>query len=122
MLKISSSWEYALLLVKYLTDNPGIHTIGDISIALTSKEPFLRKIANRLENTGIISSKKGRYGGVELARKWTSVYDILSAVGEDLSITVCSSGSCEFSHSCGISPTISNIQRWFDTILKITKL
>lgn len=122
MLKISSSGEYALLLVKYLTDHPGIHTINEVSVALSTKEPFLRKIANKLEKNGIITSKKGRYGGIELAKKGISIYEILSSVGEDLSITVCSSGTCEFSHSCGISPTIANIQRGFDTILKITKL
>lgn len=122
MLKISSSGEYALLLVKHLTHNPGTHTISAISEKLAIKEPFLRKTANRLEKAGIIVSHKGRYGGVELLKKDVSVYDILLAVGEDLSITVCSNGNCSSSETCGIVPTISNIQRGFDTILKITRL
>lgn len=122
MLKISSSWEYALLLVKYLTHNPGIHTIGIISEKLSIKEPFLRKTANKLEKTDIIISHKWRYGGVELVKKDISVYDILSAVWEDLSIAICSHGKCDSSESCGITPTIANIQRGFDTILKITRL
>lgn len=122
MLKISSSGEYALLLVKYLTNNPWTHTIGSVSERLATKEPFLRKITNKLEKAGIITSHKGRYGGIELQKKDTSVYEILSAVGEDLSITVCSHGSCSSSETCGIIPTIANIQRGFDTILKITKL
>lgn len=61
MLKISSSGEYALLLIKYLTHNPGTHTIGIVSEKLTIKEPFLRKITNKLEKAGIIASHKGRY-------------------------------------------------------------
>lgn len=122
MLKISSSWEYALLLVKYLTHNTGIHTISAVSEKLSIKEPFLRKIANTLEKASILTSHKGRYGGIELVKKDISVYDILLAVWEDLSITVCSSGKCSSSETCGIVPTISNIQRGFDTILKITRL
>lgn len=122
MLKISSSWEYALLLVKYLTHHPGTHTIGTVSEKLATKEPFLRKITNKLEHAGIITSHKGRYGGIELIKKDISVYDILLAVWEDLNITVCSSGTCSASATCGIVPTIANIQRGFDTILKITRL
>ncbi|MDD5377400.1 MAG: Rrf2 family transcriptional regulator [Candidatus Gracilibacteria bacterium] len=122
MLKISSSGEYALLLVKYLINNPGTHTIASISEKLIIKEPFLRKITNKLEKAGIITSHKGRYGGIELMKKDTSVYDILTAVGEDLNITVCSHGNCRSSETCGIVPTIANIQRGFDTILKITRL
>lgn len=80
MLKISSSGEYALLLVKYLNQNPGTHTIASVSEKLSTKEPFLRKITNKLENTGIIASHKGRYGGIELLKKDISVYDILLAV------------------------------------------
>ena len=122
MLKISSSGEYALLLVKHLIHNLGTHTINAISEKLGIKEPFLRKTANKLEKAGIIISHKGRYGGVELVKKDISVYDILSAVWEDLSIAVCSHGTCSSSETCGITPTIANIQRGFDTILKITRL
>ncbi|OIP53972.1 hypothetical protein AUK10_01755 [Candidatus Gracilibacteria bacterium CG2_30_37_12] len=122
MLKISASGEYALLLIKYLTHNPGIHTIGIVSEKLSIKEPFLRKVANTLENANILTSHKGRYGGIELVKKDISIYDILLAVGEDLNITVCSGGKCNSSETCGIVPTISNIQRGFDTILKITRL
>lgn len=122
MLKISSSGEYALLLVKYLSHNPGTHTINTVSERLAIKEPFLRKITNKLEKANIILSHKGRYGGVELVKKDISVYEILSAVGEDLSIAVCSHGKCASSENCGITPTIANIQRGFDTILKITRL
>lgn len=122
MLKISSSGEYALLLIKYLTHNTGTHTISTVSEKLAIKEPFLRKITNKLEKADIIISHKGRYGGVELIKKDISVYDILQAVGEDLSIAVCSHGSCSSSETCGITPTIANIQRGFDTILKITRL
>lgn len=93
-----------------------------MSEKLAIKEPFLRKTANRLEKAGIVLSRKGRYGGIELIKKDISVYDILLAVGEDLSITVCSSGKCSSSETCGIAPTIANIQRGFDTILKITRL
>lgn len=122
MFKISSSGEYALLLIKYLSHNPWTHTISIIREKLAVKEPFLRKITNKLEKATIITSHKGRYGGVELIKKDISVYDILSAVWEDLSIAVCSHGTCVSSEHCGITPTIANIQRGFDTILKITKL
>lgn len=93
-----------------------------MSEKLAIKEPFLRKITNKLEKAGIVISHKGRYGGIELIRKDISVYDILLASGEDLNITVCSGGTCNSSETCGIVPTIANIQRGFDTILKITRL
>ena len=80
MFKISSSGEYALLLVKYLAHHPGIHTISTVSEKLAIKEPFLRKVANTLEKSNILISHKGRYGGIELVKKDISVYDILLAV------------------------------------------
>jgi DNA-binding IscR family transcriptional regulator len=51
-----------------------------ISEKIIAKEPFLRKITNKLEKANIVVSYKGRYGGIELVKKDISVYDILLAV------------------------------------------
>lgn len=122
MFKISASSEYALLLVKYLSENPGIHTLENVSEATGIPLPMLRKVASKLEKGGIVASKQGRSGGISSIRPNVSVKDVLVAAGENLSIALCSGKGCSSAQHCSIAPVIKNLQRGFESILSITKL
>ena len=122
MFKISASSEYALLLVKFLSENPGIHTLEKLSENTGIPLPMLRKVAAKLEKSGIVTSKKGRTGGVSSCRENVSVKDVLVAAGENLSIALCSGKGCSSSSNCSIAPVIKNLQRGFESILSITRL
>ena len=93
MFKIGATAEYALLMVQYLRKNPGAHTLSDIAEAVDVPENCLRKVTGGLGRAGIILSKKGRGGGIEMVSRIFSVGEILEAVGETFSIAHCS-GVC----------------------------
>ncbi|EKE29660.1 MAG: hypothetical protein ACD_2C00130G0011 [uncultured bacterium (gcode 4)] len=122
MLKISAQSEYALILIRYLLKSTVSQKISDISAKTTIKEPMLRKIVNKLENKQILSSIKWRNWWILLKQREISVYEALDAMWEDLNVAICSGKKCSKNDSCGIAPIISNLQRWLDAVLKITKI
>lgn len=124
MFKISAAGEYALHLVRFLSDHPGIHTLESLSANAGIPLPMLRKISAKLEKAGIVVSKKGRSGGISGPDFRPSVKDVLLAAGEDLSIVVCSKGTveCSSQSACSIAPVLKNLQRGFESILSITRL
>lgn len=122
MLKISAQSEYALILVAYLLKKNDFNKIGDISIETQIKEPILRKIANRLEKWWVIISNKWRNWGIKANVTSISVYDVLNIMWENLGVALCSSKVCDKSWKCEIWSVVANLQRWLESVLKITKL
>jgi len=121
MFKISATSEYALLLVQFLLKNEGNFNLEEIAARIRVPENCLRKVTGKLEKAGIILSKKGRGGGIELLAKAPSVFQVLEAVGEDFHVAHCA-GSCGKTASCDLSGPLKNIERGFKSILSLTKL
>jgi Rrf2 family protein len=123
MLKLSAKSEYALLLVRYLLDRQNQrHSLTQIAQDLSISETLLRKITSDIVRAGICTSLKGRLGGIQIAHSDVMVYDVLGAVGEDLSVALCTESSCTKESSCRISPTLKRIQRGMEALLKITRV
>jgi Rrf2 family transcriptional regulator, nitric oxide-sensitive transcriptional repressor len=67
----------------YIADrSPELVQIKDISMDQGISESHLRLVIADLANAGIVLTKQGRYGGVELAKppEKITVFDILLAV------------------------------------------
>lgn len=126
MIKLSKKWDYGLKAISYLaTKKWQLVKISEIAQELSLSENFLRKIVNDFEKSWLIKTIKGRNGGVILDRelKSISLYDIFSSLGEDLSITNCTSGaSCKNEESCVTTKTLKSLQKWFNSLLKINTL
>jgi len=65
--------------------------IRDIALHEGMSETCLRRIIADLNTGGILETKQGRNGGVQLAKSpnQISVFDIFLAVGEEMGITDC---------------------------------
>ena len=122
MLKISAQSEYAMIVLRYLLKFDEFKKISEVATGTNVKEPILRKITNKLERSWIIASNKWRSWGIKILKKDIYVYEILEIMWEDLHVAVCSGKACNKSQICEISPIISNLQRWLDAVLKITKI
>ncbi|EKE28711.1 MAG: hypothetical protein ACD_3C00026G0012 [uncultured bacterium (gcode 4)] len=122
MLKISAQSEYAMILIRHLLKFTDSKKISDISKDIRINEPILRKVVNRLENNQILSSIKWRNWGIKLRQREISIYQILDAMWEDLNVAICSWKTCSKNEWCEISSVISNLQRWLDAVLKLTKI
>lgn len=122
MLKISAKSEYALILISYLQELSDFQKINEISLETNINEPVLRKIINKLEKWKILMSNKWRNGGVRLAKKEITVFEVLHVMWENLWVAMCSKNICQKSSDCRIGWIISNLQRWLESVLKITKI
>lgn len=86
---LSRSCEYGLLAALYLAslDEEGYVPISTISEELDISFPFLTKIFQKLNDAGLLTSKRGPKGGVALTTSADeiSLHDIVVAIdGDDL--------------------------------------
>ena len=126
MIKLSKTWDSALKALGYIADrSPELVQIKDISMDQGISESHLRLVIADLANAGIVLTKQGRYGGVELAKppEKITVFDILLAVWEELGITDCTKDIyCEKKTDCYTTDVLWNLQRWFNSLLKLHTL
>lgn len=126
MINLSKTWWYALKAVIHLANNKEkLFRIKEISNDLSISEALLRRIIANLEQASIIKSIKWRNGWVKLALdlEKISVYDIIKASWENMSISDCTWWlKCKNIDSCSTTGVLNNIQKWFNTLLKMQTL
>lgn len=126
MIKLSKKWDYLLKAIIYMaTKKDEILKISQISDDLYISLSLLRQILSQAEKKWIITSIKWRNWGVIFKKelKDISIYDILYSVWEDLNISECSKWlDCKNINICNTSKAFIELQRWFNTLLKIYTL
>jgi len=124
---ITREADYSMRLVVALAERKkrGILSVSSFEVAKELEIPyrFLRKLVKRLVGGGIIESRRGKGGGVALAKpdKNISLYDILQVMGpRGVELNICSSDptSCARSPLCRMQREFSNIQMEVDLRLK----
>ena len=111
MLKLSARTEYALRVIDFLRRTHASSDIHSISMGTGVSEPLLRKIIGRLVVSGILTSQRGRSGGISIGNKLYSLYEILGVMGEDISLVNCTHSACSEIERCGISTPLKRVQR-----------
>lgn len=126
MIKLSKTWDYALKAICYIADkSPELVQIKDISTNQGISESHLRIIVADLNNAWILETLRWRYGWVRLAKEPSqiTVFSILQAVWEELGITDCTKDIyCEKQTECYTTDVLWNLQKGFNTLLKIHTL
>lgn len=125
MLKLSQTWDDALKAVCYIADRDYLVQIRDIAIDLGVSETCLRRIIADLNTAGVLETIRGRWWGVKLAKqmKKISIYDIFSAVWEELGITNCTKWeNCDYQDNCYTTDVLINLQRGMNSLLKMQTL
>ncbi len=93
MLKISKSVEYAILAIKYISENESEIYISAKEISESENIPYdlLCKILQKLGKNDIINSQQGAKGGYTLKRKLNeiSLSEIVNSVDEKIFLTNC---------------------------------
>ena len=92
---ITKRSDYALRICRALKDGK-THNVREISEQEDIPKAFAYKIIRELEQSGIVSSERGKEGGYHLSRKLEelTVYDIVSVTEEDLAIVHCMKEDC----------------------------
>lgn len=126
MIKLSKKGSYALKAILFIAESsPDMVKIKEISTNQNISESMLRRLIADLEKTKIIKTIKGRNWWVILKKELNkiSIYDILFAVWENLAIRDCTKWwTCENSHDCNTTNVLSDLQRGFNSLLKIYTL
>jgi len=125
MIKLSKNGDDALKAVCYIADRGDLVQIRDIVSHEGMSETCLRRIVADLSTGGILKTTQGRNGGVELAKEPSSisVYDILDAVGEELGLTDCTKDIyCDKKDGCYTTDVMGNLQRGFNSLLRMNTL
>lgn len=125
MIKLSQTWDDALKALCYIADRGDLVQIRDIVTSQGMSETCLRRIIPDLHKAGILIAKQGRGWGVQLAKETSriSLYDIFLAVGEEIGITDCTKDLfCEKKSDCYTTDVLGNLQRWFNSLLKMQTL
>ncbi len=78
-------------------------------------EPFLAKIVAELSQQGIVDSKRGMHGGVQLARppEEVTLYDVVNALDGPFSFAPClrEEGFCALRGHCAMQEALEGAQK-----------
>ncbi len=113
---IKRNTDYALRALVYMVEMGGEkpYPMGDIATATGAPETFLRKVVQKLDAAGVVSTKRGVGGGVSFlkAPDVISVFDVVEAVQGPLAINKCfiSDRECADHAACLIRKNLGEIQ------------
>jgi len=125
MIKLSQTWDDALKALCYIADTWWLVQIKDIVTYEWMSETCLRRIIPDLHKAWILLSKQWRGWWVALAMspEKISLYDIFLAVWEEIWLTDCTKDIyCEKKSNCYTTDVLGNLQRWFNSLLKMQTL
>lgn len=118
---ITREADYAMRVVLALSRGWKAHgehymSVGTIASGMGIPYRFLRKIAGRMADKGLVVSRRGKSGGVKLARApgKISLLDVVNAMAPesvDLSACVNDPAICGRSAVCPMAKTLGEVQR-----------
>ncbi|WP_068303053.1 Rrf2 family transcriptional regulator [Pararhodobacter sp. CCB-MM2] len=117
-MNLSKFTDYAFRSCLYLATRPGtLVSIGEIARAHEIPLSSVMKVVNQLVDGGILSSTRGRAGGVELARPAADITigEIARLMENDGPIVDCT--SCLIEDRCGVFPVLDVAKAAFYTSL-----
>ena len=103
---IKREYDYAIRICAYLASfyKDEHKSVPEISKKLYLTVPFTTKIVHQLKNNNIIETVQGKYGGIRLkvSPNKLSIFDILDAMGFDMTINECISNPqiCAIAENC----------------------
>ncbi|MCH2188272.1 Rrf2 family transcriptional regulator [Candidatus Gracilibacteria bacterium] len=126
MIKLSKTGDIALKALCYIAQkHPERVQIKEIASDQDLSESHLRQIIVDLSHAAMVETKQGRNGGVRLLQNpnQVSIYDIFGAVGEEMGITDCTKDIyCDKKDSCITTNVLGNLQKGFNSLLKLHTL
>lgn len=113
---IKRDTDYAIRALRYIAESEdGIVSVSRLASILQLPRPFLRKILQRLNKTGLVMSFKGKGGGFRLARspKEIAIGELIETFQGSFKIYECFIGKspCRELKSCILKKRLRNIER-----------
>jgi Rrf2 family protein len=120
---ITRDTDYSIKALAYIAKNSGRPiTITELVKELDSPKPFMRKILQMLSAGGILSSRKGKNGGFELAKNTSDILltDIMEIFQGKFKLSEClfKKGICPNLANCILKSKIEDIEATVEKSLK----
>ena len=113
---ITRATEYACLAMLFLAKQPAGTSSNTADIARVERIPmsFLAKVINQLAKAGLVTSRRGPLGGLELARDPSQITlrQIVEVIEGELAVNVCTGSqdyAC-FRHGCALKGAFHEAQ------------
>lgn len=119
MIRLSKLADYGIVIMTTIARRPsGPQNAAEIALASRVPQPMASKILKALARADLLRSRRGAWGGYELARQpeTISVAEIIAALDGPIALTACiddGPGGCDLEALC---PARANWQRINDAI------
>lgn len=110
--------DYAMRVLIYLGSRPGeLCSIPEIAKAYAISQNHLMKVVHDLGRAGYVSSVRGRFGGIRLARspEEINVGAVVRQTEEGFDLVDC--GTCVIAPACGFTSILNEALRAFMAVL-----
>ena len=110
--------DYAMRVLLYLSARPDtLCSVPEIARAYDISQNHLMKVVHDLGRAGYVSSVRGRFGGIRLARmpEEINVGEVVRRTEEGFDLVDC--GSCVIAPACGFTGVLNEALRAFMAVL-----
>ena len=117
-MRLTRYTDYALRVLLYLGTRPdAVCSISEMARAYGISQNHLMKVVHDLGKAGYVSSVRGRFGGICLARSAAeiNVGELVRHTEDDFDLVDCP--SCVIAPACGLSSVLSDALRAFMAVL-----
>lgn len=125
-MKLTRAADYAIRMLIQLASGGSERTSLELAKRLNIPFNHIAKIVQNLSRNGYLITKKGKGGGISLARdpKKISVYDIVSAIEGPLVVSDCilNRETCKFSRSCNFRDCLADLKGKIEELLSSTSI
>jgi len=124
-MQITRHTDYAFRVLIYLSsvDKEGLSTVGEIAEALEVSLNHLTKVVQQLGKAGFITTLRGKYGGIRLARseQEISLGTVVRAMEATLDPINCNQPLCRLKVSCRLKSILNRaVESFIDTLDEYT--
>ncbi len=128
-MRLTRYTDYALRTLMYLGLKPAgeLATINEIAVRYGISENHLMKVVHRLGQVGLVTTVRGRQGGVALARDPAAINigDVVRQCEDDMRLVECfdpEGNTCPIAGVCGLTPVLGEALAAFLAVLDATTL
>lgn len=122
-LRLTRYTDFSLRVLLYLGAKPdAVCAISEIAHAYNISQNHLMKVVHGLGKAGYVSSVRGRFGGIRLARPASQINigELVRHTEDDFDLVDCP--SCIIAPACGLSSSLSDALRAFMAVLDARSL
>ncbi len=117
---LPTSVRYSIRMLIELRENEEPMTLAEISKRINVSEGYLKHLATTLGKAGIISCKKGPSGGCKIAKRDTTLLDLMRVFNKDLTLAPCLDGDykCTLYDKCEARYMWKKVHDYIDSIFE----